>query len=71
MRVTSIHVSRETRKLLESLKTKGETYDEVIRALVVSHPSRLSAAEIARRIRDDEAQGPIEELVAKSRTQKY
>lgn len=71
MATTSIAVSQETRKLLESLKTGGETYDDVIRALVVSHPVRLTWAEIARRIREEEPEGSIEELIAKSRKQPY
>ena len=71
MATTSIAVSQETRKLLESLKTGGETYDDVISALVVSHPVRLTWAEIARRIREEEPEGPIEELIARSRKQPY
>ncbi|HEV2166995.1 MAG TPA: hypothetical protein VGS23_08515 [Thermoplasmata archaeon] len=71
MASTSIAVSQETRKLLESLKTGGETYDDVIRALVATHPVRLTSAEIAKRIRDEEPEGPIEDLIAKSRKQLY
>jgi hypothetical protein len=71
MAATSIAVSQETRRLLESLKIGGETYDDVIRALVATHPTRLTWAEISRRVRDAEAEGPIEELVAKSRKQPY
>jgi predicted CopG family antitoxin len=70
MSATSISVSHETRKLLESLKTGGETYDDVIRGLIVSHPNRLTAAELARRIREGKRH-PIEELIAKSRRQGY
>ena len=71
MATTSIAVTPETRRLLESPKSGGETYDEVIRALVVIHPVRLAWAEIARRIREEEPEGPIEELIAKSRKQPY
>ena len=71
MATTSIAVSQETRKLLESLKTGGETYDDVIRALVATHPVPLTWAEIAKHIRDEEPEGPIEELIAKSRKQLY
>lgn len=71
MASTSIAVSQETRQLLESLKTGGETYDDVIRSLVVSHPVRLTWAEIARRIRTEEPEGPIEDLIQKSRKQPY
>lgn len=70
MSATSIAVSQETRKLLESLKTGGETYDDVIRGLIVSHPSRLTAAELSRRIREGQRH-PIEKLIAKSRSQDY
>lgn len=64
-------MSQETRKLLESLKSGGETYDEVIRALVVTHPARLTWSEITKRIRDEEPEGPIEELIARSRKQPF
>ena len=70
MGATSIAVSEETRKLLEHLKTGGETYDDVIRGLIISHPNRLTIAEIARRIREGHRH-PIEELIAKSRQQPY
>jgi predicted CopG family antitoxin len=70
MGATSISVSQETRKLLESLKTGGETYDDVIRGLIVSHPNRLTMAELSRRIREGRRH-PIEELIAKSRNQDY
>lgn len=70
MAATTITVSQETRKLLESLKTGGSTYDEVIRGLLLSHPTELTAAELARRIRDGKAH-PIEELIARSRRQPY
>jgi predicted CopG family antitoxin len=71
MAATSIAVTQETRRLLEALKSGGETYDDVIRALVATHPMRLTWAEISRRIRDEEPEGPIEELVARSRKQPY
>jgi predicted CopG family antitoxin len=70
MGATSIAVSQETRKLLESLKTGGETYDDVIRGLIVSHPNRLTMAELSRRIREGKRH-PIEDLIAKSRLQDY
>ena len=71
MTTTRIAVTWETRKLLESLKFGGETYDDVIRSLVVTHPARLTMAEIAKRIRDEEPEGPIEDLAARSRKQPY
>ncbi|MGC2288763.1 MAG: hypothetical protein WA688_02760 [Thermoplasmata archaeon] len=70
MGATSISVSQETRKLLESLKTGGETYDDVIRGLIISHPNRLTMAELSRRIREGHRH-PIEELISKSRHQPY
>jgi len=70
MSATSISVSPETRKLLESLKTGGETYDDVIRGLIVSHPNRLTMAEISRRIREGHRHS-IDELIKKSRQQPY
>lgn len=70
MGATSISVSEETRKLLESLKSGGETYDDVIRGLIISHPNRLTVAELSRRIREGHRH-PIEELIAKSRRQPY
>jgi len=66
MAATTITVSQETRKLLESLKTGGETYDDLIRGLLMTHPNRLTISELARRIKDDR-EGPIEELIVRSR----
>jgi len=68
MAATTITVSQETRKLLESLKIGGATYDDVIRGLLISHPTQLTWAELARRIREGEPH-PIEELVRRSRAQ--
>jgi predicted CopG family antitoxin len=70
MAATTITVSQETRKLLESLKTGGSTYDDVIRGLLVTHPTQLTAAELARRIREGKPHA-IEELIARSRKQPY
>jgi predicted CopG family antitoxin len=70
MAATTITVSQETRRLLESLKSGGSTYDEVIRALLVTHPTQLTAAELARRIREGRPR-PIEQLIARSRKQPY
>ncbi len=66
MNTTTISVSKETRQLLESLKTGGETYDDLIRGLIISHPNRLTMAELGRRIREGKRH-PIEELISKSR----
>ena len=68
MGATSISVSQETRRLLESLKMGGETYDDVIRGLLISHPNRLTIAELSRRAREGHPR-PIEELISKSRRQ--
>ena len=70
MAATTITVSRETRKLLESLKTGGATYDEVIRGLLIAHPTQLTMAELARRVREGKPH-PIEELIERSRAQPY
>jgi predicted CopG family antitoxin len=66
MAATTITVSEETRKLLESLKTGGETYDDLIRGLLMAHPTRLTMSEIYRRVRDGD-EGPIEDLISESR----
>jgi predicted CopG family antitoxin len=70
MNATSISVSQETRKLLESLKIGGETYDDVIRGLIVSHPNRLTVAELSRRIREGQRHS-IDDLIKKSRQQPF
>jgi predicted CopG family antitoxin len=66
MATTTITVSQETRKLLESLKVGGETYDDLIRGLLMAHPTRLTMAEVYRRVREGD-EGPIEDLIAESR----
>ncbi len=66
MAATTITVSQDTRRLLENLKTGGSTYDDVIRALLAAHPTELTTAELARRIREGRTH-PIEELIAASR----
>lgn len=70
MPATTITVSQETRRLLESLKTGGSTYDDVIRGLLVAHPTQLAWAELARRIREGKTH-PMEELISRSRRQPY
>jgi len=65
---TTISVPHEARELPESLKAGGETYDDVTRRLIVSHPNRLKFAELSRRIREGQRH-PIEDLIAKSRRQ--
>lgn len=66
MASTTISVTEETRRLLESLKHGGATYDEVIRGLLVSHPTELTMAELSRRIREGKSH-PIEDMIRKSR----
>lgn len=66
---TTIQVSTETRNVLEYLKMGGQTYDDVIRELILLHPQKLTMAELVRRARGPA--GPIEELIAKSRAQPY
>jgi hypothetical protein len=65
MEATSITITRETGRLLESLKVGGATYDDVIRGLLVSHPTELTIAELARRIREGKPHS-IEQLIRKS-----
>lgn len=67
MAATTITVSQETRKLLETLKSGGATYDDVIRGLLVSHPTELTMAELARRVREGDPH-PIDQLIRKSRS---
>ena len=63
----TITVSHETKRLLDSLKSGGATYDDVIRGFLASHPTELTAAERARRIREGRPH-PIEELIKKSQS---
>jgi hypothetical protein len=58
-------VSQETPKLLRSRKAGRETYDDVIRALIVSHPNRPTMAELYRRVREGERR-PIEHLARRA-----
>jgi predicted CopG family antitoxin len=69
MVATTITVSQDTRRLLESLKVGGATYDDVIRGLLVSHPTELTTAELVRRIKEGKSH-PIEDLIRKSRAQR-
>jgi predicted CopG family antitoxin len=70
MAATTITVSHETRKLLEGLKSGGATYDDVIRGLIIAHPTQLTLAELTRRIREGKAH-PIEDLISRSRRQLF
>jgi hypothetical protein len=70
MAATTITVSQETRRLLEGLKSGGATYDDVIRALMIAHPTHLTMAELARRVREGRTH-PIEDLIARSRRQTF
>lgn len=70
MAATTITVSQETRKMLEGLKSGGATYDDVIRALMIAHPTELTLAELSRRIREGKPR-PIEELIERSRRQAF
>ncbi len=55
--------------MLEYLKTGADTYDDVIRHLVLLHPQQLTMAELYRRWRQPGR--PIRELVEKSRRQPF
>jgi hypothetical protein len=63
MAATIITMSQETRKLLEGLKTDGATYDGLVRGWIVAHPTQLTMAELARRIREGRPR-PVEAGVA-------
>lgn len=66
---TTIQVSEGTRKVLEYLKVGAQTYDDVIRELILLHPQKLTMAKLVRRARGPA--GPIAELIEKSRRQPY
>jgi predicted CopG family antitoxin len=70
MAATTITVSQETRKFLEQLKTGNATYDDVIRGLLMAHPTQLTLAELNRRVREGKPH-PIEELIRRSRAQPF
>jgi predicted CopG family antitoxin len=70
MAATTITVSQETRKLLEGLKSGGATYDDVIRGLMIAHPTQLTLVELSRRIREGKSH-PIGDLIARSRRQSF
>lgn len=67
---TRITVSRETRDLLVSLKSGDETFDGLIRGLLIAHPNRLTTAELSRRIKE-EPRGPMEKLIRESRRRRH
>jgi hypothetical protein len=70
MAATTIQVTQETRRLLAGFKTGGATYDDVIRGLMIAHPTQLAVAELTRRIREGKAH-PIEDLILRSRRQPF
>jgi len=70
MSATTITVSQGTRKLLQRLKSGGATYDDVIRGLLIAHPTQLTMAELSRRIREGKPH-PIEGLIRRSGAQPY
>ena len=49
MTATTIQVSEETREMLETMKGRGQTYDEVIRGLIYVRAHQLTWEEIVRR----------------------
>lgn len=64
---TTITVSKRTRKALEFLKQGGDTFDDVIGALIATHPHRVSWAELAERFSQSDDDLPIEDLIAESK----
>lgn len=68
---TRIAVSNSTKRLLGSLRARGESYDDVVRRLLTAPPAVLTDAAIAARVRNEEPEGAIEELIAASKRQKF
>ena len=58
---TTIQVSKETREKLKKLGSKGQTYDEIIKNLVVTSKKAMFFTELDR-IADTEEFTPLDEL---------
>ncbi len=61
MSQTTIQVSKETREKLKKLGSKGQTYDEIIKNLVVTSKKAMFFTELDR-IADTEEFIPLDEL---------
>lgn len=61
MSQTTIQVSKETREKLKKLGSKGQTYDEIIKNLVVTSKKAMFFTELDR-IADTEEFTPLDEL---------
>lgn len=58
---TTIQVSKETREKLKKLGSKGQTYDEIIKNLMVTSKKAMFFTELDR-IADTEEFTPLDEL---------
>ncbi len=61
MSQTTIQVSKETREKLKKLGSKGQTYDEIIKNLMVTSKKAMFFTELDR-IADTEEFTPLDEL---------
>jgi predicted CopG family antitoxin len=59
--ITSIQVHESTRRLLESRKRGGESYDDVILDLIDQEPTEAEIREFDRRMREGGPSIPLEE----------
>ncbi|MCI4355889.1 MAG: hypothetical protein L3K18_01930 [Thermoplasmata archaeon] len=59
--ITSIQVHESTRRLLESRKRGGESYDDVILDLIDQEPTEAEIREFDRRMREGGPGIPLEE----------
>ncbi|MCI4332395.1 MAG: hypothetical protein L3K01_01490 [Thermoplasmata archaeon] len=59
--ITSIQVHESTRRLLESRKRGGESYDDVILDLIDQEPTEAEIREFDRRMRKGGPGIPLEE----------
>ncbi len=61
MSQTTIQVSKETREKLKKLGSRGQTYDEIIKNLMVTSKKAMFFTELDR-IADTEEFTPLDEL---------
>ncbi len=64
--ITTISVHSSTRRLLESVKVAGESYDELLQELVEANYSPAFLKELRRRIRES-ARYPAEQVFREAR----
>jgi hypothetical protein len=66
---TTVQISERTHRLLGTLKTGEDTYDDVIAMLLATHPNRLAWAELNRRFASEDFE-PVESMLAESRARR-